>query len=90
MEHIEGTSLAQVIASRQTLESADVLNVFLEVVAFGEKLARVSYEYEADGRLFRDSDQILPVVANRWQPGDVIQILYLAVPDYDSVIISTS
>jgi serine/threonine protein kinase len=73
-----------------TPTTARVLNVFLEPIAFGEKLSRVSYEYEADGRLFRDSDQVLPVIANRWQPGDVIQILYIAVPDHDSVIISTS
>jgi hypothetical protein len=76
--------------SQGTPGTARVLNVFLETVAFGEKLARVSYEFEADGRLFRDSDQVLPVIANRWQPGDRIQILYIADREYDSVVISTS
>lgn len=62
----------------------------LETVAFGEKLARVSYEFEADGRLFRDSDQMLPIIANLWKPGDPVQIPYIPDRDYDSVIISTS
>ena len=49
-----------------------------------------AYEFEADGRLFRDSDQVLPVIANRWQQGDVIQILFITDRDYDSVVISLS
>jgi len=57
--------------------------------AFGEKLARVKYEFEADGALHRDADQVLPVSADRWRIGDRIQILYLPDRGYDSVIIST-
>jgi hypothetical protein len=50
----------------------------------------VRYEFSADGRTFRDSDQVLPTIAARWDPGTVIQVLYLPDADYDSVIISTS
>jgi hypothetical protein len=50
----------------------------------------VSYQFDADGRLLRDTDQVLPVIAGRWQPGDQVQILYLPQYDYDSVIISTA
>ena len=76
--------------SQGTPGTATVLNVYLETIAFGEKLSRVSYEFEADGRLFRDSDQVLPVIANRWQQGDQIQILYIPDREYDSVVISIS
>jgi hypothetical protein len=50
--------------------------------------ARVSYEFEADGATHRDSDQLLPAVAERWRPGDRVQILYLPQRNYDSVIVS--
>jgi hypothetical protein len=70
--------------------TAQVLKIEFEPTAFGEKLARVSYEFEADGALQRDSDRVLPMIASRWVPGDQIHILYLPNHDYDSVIISTS
>ena len=71
-----------------TLTTAEVLEIALEPTAFGEKIARVTYQFEADGRR-RDADRVLPVVAHRWQPGDLVQILYIVEEDYDSVIIST-
>jgi serine/threonine protein kinase len=67
---------------------AEVLKIELQETAFDEKLARVGYEFEADGHTHRDSDTVLPVIADRWQPGDQIPILYLAERDYDSVIVA--
>ena len=58
-------------------------------MAFGEKLAKVSYEFEADGEIHRDADVVLPSHAARWRVGDQVQVLYLPDRDYDSVIIST-
>jgi serine/threonine protein kinase len=69
--------------------TAEVLGIGTEPTAFGEKIAMVSYQFEADGALHRDADRVLPVIAARWQPGDYVQILYLPAEDYDSVIIST-
>jgi hypothetical protein len=67
-----------------------IFRIELESVGFEQKLARVSYEFEADGETHRDSDQVLPAIANRWHAGDAIEILYLPEYEYDSVIISTS
>jgi hypothetical protein len=68
---------------------ATVLDVVRETIEFGAKLARVQYEFEADGARHRGSDWVLPVLAARWQPGDEIDVLYLHDDDYDSVIVST-
>jgi hypothetical protein len=70
--------------------TAEIFRIELETIPFDEKLARVSYEFEVDGVRHRDSDQVMPMFANRWQAGDEVQILYIAALDYDSVIISTS
>lgn len=70
--------------------TARVVDVVGEAdVGFGIKLKKVRYEFEVDGRLVRDTDQLLAAVAERWLPGDTIQILYLPGADNDSVIIST-
>lgn len=68
--------------------SAEVLRIESENTAFGEKLARVNYQFEVDGRLRRDSDMVLPAIAHRWQPGDRIPILYLPAGANDSVIVA--
>lgn len=68
---------------------AEVTAIELEPSAFGEKMARVNYQFEAGGSLHRDADRVVPNVAHRWLPGDSIQILYLPEEDYDSIIIST-
>jgi serine/threonine protein kinase len=67
---------------------AEVVKIELENTAFDEKLARVNYQFEADGHLRRDSDQVLPVIAHKWQPGDRVPILYMPERDYDSVIVA--
>ena len=69
--------------------NAQILEIQQEKIAFDQYLSRVSYQFEADGLVRRDADSVLPMTAYRWQPGDLIQVLYLPDLDYDSVIIST-
>ena len=68
--------------------SAEVLRIESENSAFGEKLARVTYQFEVDGRVRRDSDMVMPFIAHRWQAGDRIPILYLPTGANDSVIVA--
>ncbi|MGV3707963.1 MAG: serine/threonine protein kinase [Gemmatimonas sp.] len=58
--------------------------------AFGARMARVHYEFEVNGALHRDSDQVLPLLAGRWEISQCIAILYIPNVPYDSVIISES
>ena len=67
---------------------AEIVDIQVEKIPFDEKLARVSYQFEADGRTRRDADLVLPPIADRWQAGDEVQVLYLPDRDYDSVIVS--
>ena len=69
---------------------ARVSRIEVEGSAFGEKMSRVHYSFEADGEVHRDSDVILPRVARRWQEGDEIRVLYIPETGYDSVIVSTA
>ena len=68
---------------------ASVLEMARETVEFGGKLVRVRYEFEADGTRQRGSDWVLPAIADKWEVGDPIEVLYLPDADYDSVIVST-
>ena len=70
--------------------TARVIDMTLEDIAFNIKITRVRYEFEIDGWLRRDSDQVLTAIANRWDRGTPIQILYIPARDYDSIIVSTS
>ncbi len=56
----------------------------------GTKLSRIRFQWEVDGRLHRDSDEVLARIADKWLVGDQVQILYLPDAGYDSLIISTS
>jgi serine/threonine protein kinase len=67
---------------------AEISRIELETTAFDEKLARVSYQFQVDGEPHRDSDVVLPTIADRLQPGDRVPILYLPDRDYDSVIVA--
>jgi serine/threonine protein kinase len=58
--------------------------------AFGARLARVHYEFEVNGALHRDSDEVLPLLAGRWEINQCIAILYIPNVPYDSVIVSES
>ena len=69
---------------------AEIFRIESEALPFDAKIARVSYQFEADGALHRDSDPVMPMFANRWQTGDRVQILYIAELGYDSVSISRS
>jgi len=69
--------------------TARILKMELQETAFDEKLARVNYEFEADGQVHRDSDTVLPTIADRWQAGEEVAILYLPDRAYDSVIVAT-
>jgi hypothetical protein len=69
--------------------TAEILAIQLEKLPFDAKIARVSYQFEADGMLHRDVDQVRLRIADRWRAGDAVQVLYLPEHDYDSVIIST-
>ena len=68
-------------------ETAEVLRIENENTAFGEKLARVNYQFWVQGTVHRDSDLVLPALAHRWQAGDRVPILYTP-GDYDSVIVA--
>lgn len=68
---------------------ATVLDLSREAIELGAKLTRVRYEFEADGARHRGSDWYLPSIAERWEVGDAIDVLYLPHDDYDSVIVST-
>jgi len=70
--------------------TARVIDMTLEDIAFNIKITRVRYEFEIDGWLRRDSDQVLTSIANRWDRGTPIQILYIPGRDYDSIVVSTS
>jgi hypothetical protein len=71
-----------------TPATAEILAIRQEKTAFEVKISRVSYQFEADGEIHRDVDEVLPVIADRWRPGDTVQVLYMADRDYDSVIVS--
>ncbi|MEX2177508.1 MAG: serine/threonine-protein kinase [Gemmatimonadaceae bacterium] len=70
------------------VSTGEVLKIESETTAFDEKISRVSYEFEVDGLVHRDSDTVVPGVTARWKAGDRVPILYLPDRDYDSVIIA--
>ncbi|MBK9752677.1 MAG: hypothetical protein IPO88_04065 [Nannocystis sp.] len=49
-----------------------------------------TYEFVVDGVARRGADTPLASIARRWHPGDTVQVLYLVVRDYDSVIVETA
>jgi hypothetical protein len=67
---------------------AEVIKTEIQGLPFDEKIARVTYQFDVEGQLKRDSDTVLPAIADRWQPGDRVPILYLPDRDFDSVIIA--
>lgn len=68
--------------------TARIIELGQQELAFGEKIAVVTYEFDAGGEPHRDHDRVLRQIANRWQRGDVIRILYIP-DDDDSMVIST-
>lgn len=66
---------------------ATILDIQVEKNSLEQKMARVSYEFEADGLLHRDSDLVLPTTGVRLRPGEHVHVLYIAERDHDSVIV---
>ncbi len=67
------------------------------VQAFGRVLQvqktewiQVTYEFDHAGATHRGVDTIIPAVARRWQPGDVIELLVLPERNHDSIIITST
>jgi serine/threonine protein kinase len=56
---------------------------------FEAPMSKVQYEFTFDGALHRDTDSILPQIANRWRVGDTIQLLVLPERGFDSIVITT-
>lgn len=48
----------------------------------------VAYEFKVGGVAHRGLDKVIPAVARSWQPGDQIQVLYIADEDHDSVVVN--
>jgi serine/threonine protein kinase len=69
---------------------ARILGMEKEKMGFEVLTTLVRYEFEADGRVHRDADNVLPTIAVRWDVGDMIHVLYRPDKDFDSIIISTS
>jgi serine/threonine protein kinase len=69
---------------------ARILDMDKEEIAFDLKMLRVRYEFEADGAVHRGVHSVLMAIAERWDPGDSIHIVYLPNRDYASAIVSTS
>jgi hypothetical protein len=67
---------------------AEILELASEKGSFEGTMAKVTYQFTADGEVHRDAELILPSIANRWRVGDQVQVLYIAALDYDSVIVS--
>jgi hypothetical protein len=55
---------------------------------FDVPMAKVRFEFEADGRMRRAADVIMPERAERWRDGEDIQVLYDPDRDYSAIIIS--
>ena len=68
--------------------TASIIDMQDEKIGFDEKLTRVRYEFDVGGRHRRGSDQVLPAIAENWERGESIQILYLPHRNFDSIIIS--
>jgi hypothetical protein len=68
--------------------TATITDIRTEKGPFEAPMSKVQYEFTLDGALHRDTDNILPEIANRWRVGDTIQLLVIPDLGYDSIIIS--
>jgi serine/threonine protein kinase len=50
----------------------------------------VTYEFVHAGATHRGVDSMIPAVAGRWQPGDVIELLVLPERNHDSIIVTSA
>lgn len=70
------------------LATARILALQKETIDADTKLTRVRYEFNADGRRHVGADRVLPWMADGWEVGSEIRVLYLPEREYDSVIVS--
>jgi hypothetical protein len=75
--------------TRGTPAIAEVTTIEGDKDELGGRQGRVRFQFEADGQIHRSSDTVALSVADRWRPGDQVEILYLPESDYEGVIIST-
>ncbi|MCL4864307.1 MAG: serine/threonine protein kinase, partial [Gemmatimonadales bacterium] len=64
---------------------AEIISIDSEKDELGIRLGRVRFQFQVDGVLHRDSDTVLQSVADRWRPGDQVEILYIPEEDYDGI-----
>lgn len=74
--------------TRGTPAVAEITSIEGEKDELGGRRGRVRFQYEADGQLHRSSDTVAQAVADKWRPGDQVEVLYLPEDNYDGVIIS--
>jgi len=74
--------------TRGTPAVAEITSIEGEKDELGGRRGRVRFQYEADGQLHRSSDTVAQAVADKWRPGDQVEILYLPEDNYDGVVIS--
>jgi len=67
---------------------AEITSIEGERDELGGRHGRVRFQFEADGQLHRSSDTVAQAVADKWRPGDQVEILYLPEDNYDGVVIS--
>lgn len=68
---------------------ARIDRIGVEKGPFEVAMAKVSYAFEAEGRVRRGADMVLPSLADRWRVGDTIHVLYDPA-NVDSIIVSRS
>jgi hypothetical protein len=68
--------------------TARVIDLDPHDIGFGEKLVRVRYEFEVEGKRYRGADDALPSISEWWEAGTIINILYLPDQQFDSVIVA--
>jgi hypothetical protein len=56
----------------------------------GVKISRIRYQWQVDGQLHRDSDEVLAIYSDKWAVGEQIRILYLPDEGFNSLVISTT
>lgn len=70
-----------------TPSTARVHRIDSEETAFMQRVARVHYEFEVNGVKHRDSDNVMPLVAGRWEMHQIIPILYIVGRTVESAIV---
>ena len=67
---------------------ARIERINVEKGAFDALMARISYDYEVGGRVWRSADVVLPHIADRWRVGDLVNVLYDPERVSTSIIVS--